>query len=154
MKTCFKCGSAKQISEFYSHPAMKDGHLGKCKECTKLDAINRRNINKTDPAWMKRERARGRAKSELDRILGKITESNPQLTKRWQELNPHKRRAHNKLNKAIRTGVILKPNRCSSCGKEIEQQRNLHGHHEDYSKPLAVHWLCPKCHGKRHWKDQ
>lgn len=34
VKTCFKCGKEKSLDEFYTHPRMKDGHLGKCKECT------------------------------------------------------------------------------------------------------------------------
>lgn len=37
MKKCFKCGKEKELSCFYKHRAMKDGHLNKCKDCTKGD---------------------------------------------------------------------------------------------------------------------
>jgi hypothetical protein len=37
MKTCFNCGTEKPLDDFYRHPTMKDGRLGKCKECTKAD---------------------------------------------------------------------------------------------------------------------
>ncbi len=49
-KQCFKCGRILDIEEFYPHKQMKDGHLNKCKECTKHDAYVR---SRTHPEKLK-----------------------------------------------------------------------------------------------------
>jgi len=36
-KKCFKCNNVKPLLDFYKHPQMPDGHVGKCKECNKKD---------------------------------------------------------------------------------------------------------------------
>jgi hypothetical protein len=62
MKKCFICGIEKEISEFYLHPHMKDGHLGKCKDCTKNYADKRDKILRQDPGWCEKERIRSKEK--------------------------------------------------------------------------------------------
>lgn len=42
IKTCFKCETDQPLWEFYKHPEMADGHLNKCKRCTKVDAKQNR----------------------------------------------------------------------------------------------------------------
>lgn len=63
-KTCFKCGLRQPIEEFYKHPQMADGHLGKCKTCTREDSENRRRLKeRTDPEWVRKEAERQREKA-------------------------------------------------------------------------------------------
>ena len=61
-KTCFKCGRELPLSSFYKHPRMGDGHLNKCKDCTKKDVSD--NIAKKSQhfEWRQKERERGREK--------------------------------------------------------------------------------------------
>lgn len=48
------------------------------------------------------------------------------------------------IRNAIRNKQIVRQP-CEVCGNPKSQ-----GHHEDYSKPLDVTWLCSKHHGERH----
>lgn len=60
------------MSEFYPHPRMKDGHLGKCKGCTKADVEARRQLKMaTDPEWAEREAERHRMKARKTWADGK-----------------------------------------------------------------------------------
>jgi hypothetical protein len=62
MKVCFKCLIEKPLTEFYVHKRMGDGHLNKCKECTKKDVKTDYCKNIQNPEWHEKERARGRDK--------------------------------------------------------------------------------------------
>lgn len=62
MKKCFKCEIEKPLSEFYVHKQMSDGHLNKCKECTKKDVQKKYIENSALPNFKEKERKRGRQK--------------------------------------------------------------------------------------------
>ncbi len=57
-------------------------------------------------------------------------------------------RARKRLSDLVREGRIKRPTNCESCGVACKPN----GHHEDYSKPLDVQWLCSTCHGLVHRK--
>ena len=61
-KICFKCNVEKPLFDFYKHPKMADGHLGKCKECTKNDVKEKYEKNIQSIEYVEKERARGREK--------------------------------------------------------------------------------------------
>ena len=55
-----------------------------------------------------------------------------------------KERARRGLAKAVKQGSIER-RPCEECGASSAE-----GHHEDYSKPLEVRWLCPLHHRAVH----
>ena len=63
--------------------------------------------------------------------------------KNWALKNPEKIKAHIAVKNALRSGKMHR-HPCCICGNKA------HAHHEDYSKPLEVIWLCPKHHSERH----
>lgn len=149
MKTCFKCGQSKPITEFYTHPRMGDGHLGKCKDCTKKDTAKRVARLWNDPEWKQKERSRCREKQNRYRKDGRCKPVNHEAVINWRKRNPEKAYAHNAAEYAMKKGIIKRATICERCGKA---DRLLHKHHPDYSKPIQILWLCTACHGLQHRK--
>ena len=143
MKKCFKCSQLLNLSEFYKHSEMLDGHLNKCKSCTKTDVENRRKEKASDIDWVLSERKRHREKSKRYRELGIISKNNAQ--KKWALNNPEKKQAHRRLQSALKLGKLHR-HPCFICGNKAQ------AHHDDYSKPLDVVWVCSKHHGELHVK--
>lgn len=61
-KKCFKCNNTQPMSEFYKHKGMVDGHINKCKTCTKNEIETREKNLRKDPEWVEQERVRQREK--------------------------------------------------------------------------------------------
>ena len=57
-------------------------------------------------------------------------------------------RIQDAVRHAVKRGRIVKSATCKRCG---DSPKRMHAHHQDYSKPLEVQWLCGPCHARTHW---
>lgn len=88
-KICFKCNIEKPLSEYYKHKQMGDGHLNKCKTCTKKDVKLQTDINASTPEGLEKERARHRDK--YHRLGYKEQQKEWDKNKPWKESTVYKR---------------------------------------------------------------
>ncbi len=130
-KECFKCEQVLPLGEFYKHPRMADGHLGKCMECARADI--RENRQKKLGQIRAYDRKRAVSPKGIQRRLN--------FQKRNRKEHPIRWRARGQAERALKAGQITK-RPCHFCGSE----ENLEMHHPNYSKPLRVYWLCLTCH--------
>lgn len=88
-----------------------------------------------------RDHAKRRAASDAYQRANpeRVTEAN----QRWADRNPEKRAAQIAAGNAMRDGRLIRQG-CEVCGEKGQ------AHHDDYSKPLEVRWLCPKHHAALH----
>jgi len=133
-KICFKCNKTLPLTEFYKHSAMGDGHLSKCKSCTKAD-VNAYRLNNIEKIRAY-DRERGRNPERM-----KVA---AQISARWRQEDRRRMKCHNAVARAIRKGMLEKMP-CCICGST-----NSLAHHESYDNSLDVVWYCQIHHKARH----
>jgi hypothetical protein len=123
-KTCTKCHTTKPATtEFFPlRRESRDGFRSWCRTCKR--ASNAR--------WQ-------------------AAHPNPEVaranTVRWRAANPEGVKAQIAANSAVRAGRLARPGACERCGRPSTR---LDKHHEDYSRPLDVTFLCASCHKRIH----
>lgn len=133
MKKCFKCGELKELTEFYKHSQMGDGHLNKCKPCAKTDVKENYVKNSEDESYIEKERKRGRDKYHR-LYVGVNNKVSPQRNIRYKFLYPEKKSAHS-------MSARIKP-------PELGLERHHWSYNEEHYKDLI--FVTKKQHMKAH----
>ena len=134
-KICFKCNLLQPLSNYYKHKRMGDGHLNKCKDCTKKDTKNRHGVLIQDAEWVLKEQKRHREKYYR---LGYKEKHKPSFESKKKYIEKYKNAYPEKYK------ALMKSNRIVSV--------NGHNHHWSYNEEhyKDVIDLTPKDHAKAH----
>lgn len=132
MKKCCICKLEKPYTDFYKDRVTRDGYDFICKECNRLRYRDRRkdgvSYKKKDEKYYKNHRKEILLRRKI-----------------WYQKNKIKVTAHFKVQRALYKGLLIRKN-CEICGSD----KDINAHHEDYSKPLEVKWLCRTHHFRLH----
>lgn len=144
-KTCPDCNRSLPLSAFGRSSREPSGLHCYCRECSgrrnaeyRISNAEKLRAYRTTEAHREAERARRRDNPAY-------LAANREHQRRYGKQHPQKRRAHFMVNEHVRSGR-LKKQPCEVCGSTT----GIHGHHDDYSKPLEVRWLCSRHHADAH----
>jgi hypothetical protein len=144
MKTCGKCEVEKDESEFCKKTAAPSGLQPHCKPCMALAqrkyyARHTEKLNAATREFRARHQEYYSDYQAAYRASGKMKEA----LEKWNAKNPRKIGAHRILLKAIKDGdLVREPCHCGN--------PKSHAHHNDYSKPMEVLFLCAQHHKDHH----
>lgn len=177
-KPCAKCKIMLSIDNFHKNPTQRDGFDHYCKKCRKI--MNQKSISKHRDrivayrkayAISNKEKISNKWKDYYNTHKSKLNENyrkyylehkdsikntmqkwldkhpgyRSNQTSKFRSNNPEKYKSHIIVFHSLVNGIISK-SPCSKCGATT----NIHAHHNDYSKPLEITWLCASCHRKYH----
>lgn len=115
-----------------------------CRECSKLKWRMLR-ANRAKKGTLKCKQMPPEYHTKYDKLWREENRAKTrEYAKNARKRSPHKAKARDMVNKAVKNGELLKIP-CVICGNKKSE-----GHHEDYSKPLEVIWLCRKHHREHH----
>jgi hypothetical protein len=133
-KPCPKCGEIKPITDYHKKMANIDNLANWCKPCTLEYQTNWKNQNREAFNKKRREYAH------------KNKERLAEIKARHRAKHPDRQLARWMVTHAIEHAKIT-PQPCEVCGV---LDNTIEGHHEDYSRPLKVNWLCNQHHRAKH----
>ena len=134
---CITCGETFPLTKEYFKKAKnaKSGLSSQCIICIRAhDRKYSRDYRLAHPEWKEMDNKRSRTKQM-------------ELKKEYDKKYPERVSARGKVGYATRTGKLVK-RPCVICGAVPAL-----AHHEDYSKPLEVIYLCPLHHKAIHSMD-
>lgn len=124
---------------------------GKCREYLSLDLFTFDKKTKDNlTCWCKECCSRSRKKyyyANRKKVIDRTSEyrkNNPEISIKsfhnYKEKHPERIIAHNEIRRVMKAGELVRGS-CEVCG-----QSNAEAHHDDYSQPLEVRWLCKTHH--------
>lgn len=143
-RACRTCGAVKPLMEFYQQ---SNGSLHRdCKACWKAYVKANRLLRADQYRNYDRERANlphrvAAREAYAQTPEGKVAHS--RAHRRQREIRPAQRKARVIVGNALRDGKLTRQP-CEVCGSAAQ------AHHDDYSKPLDVRWLCTTHHAEWH----
>lgn len=140
MKKCCFCKIEKNIEEFGIDKQTPTGIARRCKNCNREKQLRKRREFPEKTRTYDRERYK--KNPERMRLYRK------KIDQKMKDLYPEKYFARNTFGNAIKRKKISRPDKCEKCNRISKVQ----GHHDDYTKPLEVIWLCIMCHAGKHRK--
>jgi len=180
LKKCSKCKEEKPLTEYTKLRTSRDGLQPLCSPCKKaaskryyaanIEAIRKKDRDRyaADPNKRKASVERWRAanpeesRAATRRSRAKHKDKRMAECRAWYAANkdkaqaqkaqyrlafPEQKRAQGAVERAVANGRLSRPVVCSACNMPHER---IEGHHEDYTRPLDVIWLCKPCHRKVH----
>jgi len=139
-KTCKRCGEAKPGLAFYDRQNVCK--VCRCEQVRAYRAANLERVREYDRArsWEPHRIAARNGYARTERGKERMAAG----SKEWAMRNPERRKAHILIGNALRGGKVIRMP-CQVCG-----DAKTHAHHDDYTKPLEVRWLCAPCHTAHH----
>jgi hypothetical protein len=115
----------------------------------KLREENSECIREYKKKWWNKHAPRLRKKqNELRKLPEKKKKRNQYIKENTSLIELAKMQARKIFRTAVSSGYLTRPEQCEKCNKQCKPE----GHHEDYSKPLEIRWLCRVCHNHEHGK--
>ena len=150
MKVCSMCKVGKPLSEYYKNRTSSDGFSYACKNCMKnYCSIWRNHNSEYFKTW----------RNNNPDYTSKSIQRNKEYQKEYYLKNKDKllkNKAINyttiqtavaqKVRLALENGMLKKADSCELCNSI----GNLIAHHNDYTNPLVVLWVCKFCHMRIH----
>lgn len=144
LRVCNICGGKFPLDDFY-YRADRECYTTACKVCLRRRAVsNYRKNHDAKLAYAKTyyDTPRGKDVSRRAGLKYNKSAKGKAAFRRRNVKDAEKVLARRVLNHAVARGDIGRSQLCERCGSACTTE----GHHHDYSKPLAVTWLCPTCH--------
>ena len=150
MRVCKKCGKERPLSEFKrtKQPSGQIVVRHTCVDCWRAYVRQKSHVsylrlrNETPEKYQQKLKGACERYRQKYQLLYKSSKLEYNKTRRPKHLIA----AHAKVGRAVASGKLTRPGQCIQC----DTVTYVEAHHDDYSKPLEVRWLCRPCHSAVH----